>query len=86
MHREIIWDIFALRPSTFENTELLYNDQIARMVESLGYKAIFTEGVVAAPNYVYRPSGTQLSLLLRNYRLTDDVGFRFSATGGRIIL
>jgi alpha-amylase len=79
MHREIIWDIFALRPSTFENTELLYNDQIARMVESLGYKAIFTEGVVAAPDYVYRPSGTQLSLLLRNYRLTDDVGFRFSA-------
>ncbi len=79
MHRELIWDIFATRPTTFENTELLYDDQIARMVESLGYRTIFTEGVVADPNYVYRPSGTDLSLLLRNYRLTDDVGFRFSA-------
>jgi alpha-amylase len=80
MHRELIWDIFGLRPSTFENTELLYNDQIAKMVESLGYKAIFAEGVIADPNYIYRPSGTELSLLLRNYQLTDDVGFRFSAT------
>lgn len=79
MHRELIWEIFGLKPSTFENTELLYNDQIAKMVESLGYKAIFAEGVIADPNYVYRPSGTDLSLLLRNYRLTDDVGFRFSA-------
>ena len=47
MHRELIWDIFGLRPTTFENTELIYNDQIARMVECLGYKAIFTEGVIA---------------------------------------
>jgi alpha-amylase len=80
MHRELIWDIFGLRPTTFENTELLYNDQIAGMVESLGYKAIFAEGTIADPNYVYRPSDTQLSLLLRNYQLTDDIGFRFSAT------
>ncbi len=80
MHRELIWDTFGLKPTTFENTELLYNDQIAQMVESLGYKAIFAEGVIADPNYVYKPSGTELSLLLRNYQLTDDVGFRFSAT------
>jgi alpha-amylase len=79
MHGELIWDTFGLKPTTFENTELLYNDQIAQMVESLGYKAIFAEGVIADPNYVYKPSGTELSLLLRNYQLTDDVGFRFSA-------
>ena len=54
MHREMIWDIFALQPTTFENTELIYNDGIAGMVESMGYKAIFAEGVVADPNYVYR--------------------------------
>jgi alpha-amylase len=80
MHKEQIWDIFGLRATTFENTELLYNNQIAQMVESMGYKAIFTEGVVADPNYVYRPSGIDLSLLMRNYQLTDDIGFRFSAT------
>lgn len=81
MHRELIWDIFGVSPTCFENTELLYNDEIAQMVDRLGYKAIFAEGVIADPNYVYRPVGTNLSLLLRNYQLTDDVGFRFSARG-----
>ncbi|MBN1235801.1 MAG: glycoside hydrolase family 57 protein [Methanotrichaceae archaeon] len=79
MHKELIWDIFGLHPTTFENTELIYNDEIARMVESMGYKAVFTEGVVENPNYVYRPPKTEISLLLRNYKLTDDIGFRFSS-------
>ncbi len=79
MHREMIWDLFGLRPTTFENTELIYNDQIAKLVEGMGYKAIFTEGVVANPNYVYKSNGANISLLLRNYKLTDDIGFRFSS-------
>ena len=79
MHRELIWDIFALRPTTFENTELIYNDQIGQIADRMGYKAIFTEGVVADPNFVYRPPNTSISLLLRNYQLTDDIGFRFSS-------
>jgi len=79
MHRELVWDLFGVRSSTFENTELIYNDEIARLVESMGYNAVFTEGVVAPPNYVYRAAGTSLSLLLRNFQLTDDIGFRFSS-------
>jgi alpha-amylase len=79
MHKELIWDIFGLHPTTFENTELIYNDEIAGMVEGMGYKAIFTEGVMENPNYVYRPPQNSISLLLRNYKLTDDIGFRFSS-------
>lgn len=79
MHRDLVWDLFGTRPETFENTELLYNDEIAGMAQRLGYKAIFTEGIIADPNYVYRPEGTEIALLLRNYQLTDDVGFRFSS-------
>ncbi len=79
MHRELIRDIFALRPTTFENTELIYSDKIAQIADRMGYKAIFTEGVVADPNYVYRPPNTSIALLLRNYQLTDDIGFRFSS-------
>ncbi|MDD1742537.1 MAG: alpha-amylase, partial [Methanotrichaceae archaeon] len=67
------------RPTTFENTELIYNDEIAKFAEGLGYKGIFTEGIVADPNFVYKPMGTEISLLLRNYQLTDDIGFRFSS-------
>ncbi len=80
MHRERIWDSFGTRPRIFENTELLYDDRIARIVEDMGYDGIFAEGVVAHPNHVYRPEGCdRISLLLRDYQITDDMGFRFSA-------
>jgi len=80
MRRGMIWDIFGVRPRIFENTELLYDDRIARIVEGMGYDGIFAEGVVAPPNHVYRPQGCErISLLLRDYQITDDMGFRFSA-------
>ena len=85
LHRETIKTLLGQEPTVFENTELLYNNAIARMVENLGYKGIFTEGVERilhekSPNYLYTPKGTKkIRVLLRNYKLTDDVGFRFSA-------
>ncbi len=85
MHRQAIKDIFGYKPVTFENTELLYNNVIARVAEELGFEAIFTEGVERilngnSPNYVYKPKYCKkIKILLRNYRLTDDIGFRFSA-------
>jgi alpha-amylase len=85
LHRETVKSLLGCEPSVFENTELLYNNTIARMVEALGYKGIFTEGVEKilhgkSPNYVYTPKGTkEIRVLLRNYKLTDDIGFRFSA-------
>jgi len=78
-------DLLGYEPTVFENTELLYNNSIAKTVETLGYKGIFTEGVEKilgdkSPNYIYSPKGAKkIRVLLRNYKLTDDVGFRFSA-------
>lgn len=85
MHSQAIHDLLHHEPTVFENTELLYNNAIAMAVEELGYKGIFTEGAERilrgrSPNYVYSAKGCErLRILLRNYRLTDDVGFRFSA-------
>jgi alpha-amylase len=85
LHRETIKDLLGYEPTVFENTELLYNNAIAQMVEGLGYRGIYTEGVEKilrgkSPNYLYIPKGSKkIRLLLRNYKLTDDVGFRFSA-------
>jgi alpha-amylase/alpha-mannosidase (GH57 family) len=85
MHSQIIKDLLGYTPTTFENTELLYNNTIAKTVEDMGYKGIYTEGVEKilgekSPNFIYTPKGTKnLRVLLRNYKLTDDVGFRFSA-------
>jgi alpha-amylase len=84
-HQQIMEDLLGYTPMVFENTELLYNNAVARTVEKLGYKGIFTEGVERilhgkSPNYLYMPKDCKrLKILLRNYKLTDDIGFRFSA-------
>ena len=85
MHQQITKDLLGYTPKVFENTELLYNNAIAKTAEALGYKGIFTEGTERilhekSPNYLYTPKGcNRIKLLLRNYKLTDDIGFRFSA-------
>jgi alpha-amylase len=85
MHQQTIKDLFGLNAKVFENTELLYNNVIAETVEKLGYKGIVTEGMERillekSPNYLYTPKGCEkIKVLLRNYKLTDDIGFRFSA-------
>ena len=84
MHRRIMKDLLNVEPTVFENTELLYNNAIAKTVEKLGYAGIFMEGVERilkgrSPNYVYKAKNCErIRVLLRNYKLTDDVGFRFS--------
>jgi alpha-amylase len=85
MHQQTTKDLLNYTPKIFENTELIYNNAIAKTVENLGYKGIFTEGVERilsgkSPNYLYKPKNLQkIKILLRNYKLTDDIGFRFSA-------
>lgn len=85
MHQQAMKDLLNYTPKVFENSELLYNNAIARTVEKMGYKGIFTEGIERilkgkSPNYLYKPKGcTEIKALLRNYKLTDDIGFRFSA-------
>lgn len=85
MHKQLMKTLLKAEPLTFENTELLYNNAIAKVVEKLGYIGIFTEGVERilkerSPNYVYKAKDCEkIKVLLRNYKLTDDIGFRFSA-------
>ena len=83
LHQDKIRDIFAQEPKVFRNTELIYNNDLAKEVESLGYKGILIEGADKilgwrSPNFVHRATGTNLKLLLKNYKLSDDIAFRFS--------
>jgi alpha-amylase len=84
LHRERIQTLFGQRGRTFRHTELIYNNDLARVVEKMGYSVILTEGAEKllgrrSPNHPYHPAGCGiLKLLLRNYRLSDDVAFRFS--------
>jgi alpha-amylase len=83
-HRERVRSLFGQEGRTFRHTELIYSNALAAVVEKMGYRAILAEGTEKilgrrSPNLVYRPTGCKkLKLLLRNYRLSDDVAFRFS--------
>ena len=87
MHRKKIKSLFGVKPEVFRNTELIYNNELANVVEGLGYKGIIAEGADhilgwRSPNFLYRPKTTDnIKLLLKNYRLSDDVAFRFSNKG-----
>jgi len=81
----ILWKLFKVKPKTFRNTELIYSNTIAEYVSSLGYRNILAEGTdqivsMHSPNYLYR-STSGLNLFLRNYKLSDDISFRFSNWG-----
>ena len=85
LHKNLINDLFGQKPEVFRNTEAMYSNSIAKLIENLGYKGIITEGhekVLSwrSPNYLYKPVGCEkIVSLLRNYKLSDDIGFRFSA-------
>jgi len=83
-HAEKIKRLFGVSPRVLANTELAYNDELGAWAEAHGYDGVLAEGwdkVLGwrSPNYVYQPKGaTRTRLLLKNYRLSDDIAFRFS--------
>ncbi len=85
-HDEKIFQLFGLKPKVFRNTELIYSDDIAAMVASMGFKGVIIDGVKQvlgwkSPNYLYSAaSAPKVKLLLKNSKLSDDISFRFSNT------
>jgi alpha-amylase len=83
-HRQAIERWFGQRPTVFRNTELIYWDGLAPVISRLGFRGVMVEGADEvmgwrSANHVYHAAGVpELRLLARNYRLSDDVGFRFS--------
>lgn len=82
-HREKLAHYIGATPSVFRNTELIYNDDIARRAAALGFKGIYCDGIekilgYRSPHHVYSSTEHGLPILLRNYRLSDDIAFRFS--------
>ena len=85
MHKAKIKELFGVEPVTYRNTELIYSDDIGEAVADMGFKTMLTEGAKhvlgwKSPNYVYHhPTRSKLKLLLKNFRLSDDIAFRFSS-------
>jgi alpha-amylase len=84
MHRAKIKQLFGQEPRVFRNTELIYNNDLAQFISHMGYDGILTEGADQilghrSPNFPYKPPhAPKIKVLLKNYRLSDDIAFRFS--------
>lgn len=84
LHKKKIESLFDVTPKVFRNTELVYSDSIGEMVSKMGYKAMLAEGAKhvlgwKSPNFLYyNVIDPRLKVLLRNYKLSDDIAFRFS--------
>jgi len=86
-HDQLIKENFGQEPKVFRNTELVYSDEIGAMVADMGFKAMLTEGAKhvlgwKSPNYLYcNAINPKMKLLLKNFKLSDDIAFRFSNKG-----
>jgi alpha-amylase len=83
LHRGLMQDLFGQTPRVFRNTELIYNNDVAKAAAEMGYRVVICEGAdhllgYRSPTYLYTPpDGVDVRLLLKNYRLADDIAFRF---------
>ncbi|RLF06418.1 MAG: hypothetical protein DRK00_01625 [Thermoprotei archaeon] len=80
-HVELLAELTGVRPACFANPYLIYYDEIGELVSrELGLRVIITEGSPRvlgwrAPSYVYKARASDARLLLRDYRLSDEVAF-----------
>lgn len=86
LHEQKIIELFGQKPRVFRNTEMIYSDEIGSQIAKMGYKAILTEGAKhvlgwKSSNFVYANAiNPRLKVLMRNFKLSDDISFRFSNT------
>ncbi|MBN1755073.1 glycoside hydrolase family 57 protein [bacterium] len=87
LHKKKIKELFGYNPKTFRNTELIYNNELGKFIEGMGFSTLLSEGADhilgwRSPNFLYQPKDCyKLNLMLKNYKLSDDIAFRFSNRG-----
>jgi len=85
-HHAKIDGLFGQKAVTFCNTEMIYSNDIAKAVGEMGSQVILTEGAdrilpCGDPCVPCRAvSHPELTVLLRHYRFSDDISFRFTST------
>ena len=83
-HDDLIEELFQQKPKVFRNSELIYSDELGDLIYRMGFETVLTEGAKhilgwKSPNYLYcNALNPRQKVLMRNYRLSDDLSFRFS--------
>lgn len=86
LHEQKIIELFGQKPRVFRNTEMIYSDEIGAQIAKMGYSAMLTEGAKhvlgwKSSNFLYvNAINPRLKVLMRNFKLSDDISFRFSNT------
>ncbi len=79
-----IKQLFGQSPKVFRNSSLIYDDEIGAIASDMGFKGMMVEGAKhilgwKSPHYIYScAQDARLSLILRDYKLSDDIGLRFN--------
>ncbi len=82
--RAKVKQLFGKDPKVFRNSSLIYSNEIGAMVADMGFKGMLTEGAKhilgwKSPHYLYHCAfNPNLKLLLRDFKLSDDISLRFS--------
>ncbi|NHJ32216.1 MAG: alpha-amylase [Asgard group archaeon] len=85
-HGKLMKDLLGVEPTSFRNTELILNDSIMKTAAEMGFKVIMGEGIEhilpkgKTANHIFSSKEIpSLKILLRNYKLSDDIAFRFGS-------
>ena len=84
LESDLIFRTLGVRPVTFANTELIYDDDIASMICGMGFKTCLTAGAKhvlgwKSPDYIYSAAtAPELKRLLTNDKLSDDIARNFN--------
>ena len=79
-----IKELFGQEPKVLRNSSLIYSDEIGNMAGQMGFKGMIAEGAKhvlgwKSPHFVYSCAwNPNVSLLLRDYKLSDDISLRFN--------
>ena len=84
--RRKIKDYFGKEPKVFRNSSLIYTNEIGGIVADMGFKGMLVERAKHVlgwkrPHYLYHcAENPNLKLLMRDFKLSDDISLRFSNT------
>ena len=83
-HDALIREVFEYQPTFMQNTELIYDDDIALQIAAMGFKGTLTDGAKhilgwRSPDYVYKSAVVpKLNLLHTNDKLSGDISRNFN--------
>ncbi len=76
--------VFGQTPKVFANTELIFDDDIASLIQAMGYKAAVVPGAKhilgwKSPDYIYTSAtAPKLKMLFTNDKLAADISHNFN--------